>query len=66
MNLQTTPEMISTRFKMKTWRRSILMETKATGLNCTKLKVAVRNKVWWRDVVDILCSKLELQEAFID
>jgi hypothetical protein len=50
---------------LEDWKRSILMETKATGLNWKEVNVAARNKVWWRRVVDALCSKWELREALI-
>jgi hypothetical protein len=40
-----------------TWRISVHMEAKAAGLNWNGVKAAVKNKVRWRCVVDVLCSK---------
>jgi hypothetical protein len=40
-----------------TWRRSVQMEAKAVVLNWNGVKVAVKNKLRWRCVVDALCSK---------
>jgi hypothetical protein len=49
-----------------TWRISVHMEAKAVGLNRNGVKVAAKNKVRWRCVVDDLCSKQELQETLTD
>jgi hypothetical protein len=49
-----------------TWRRSVQMEAKAVGLNGNGVKVAAKNKVRWRCVLDALCSKYDLQETLID
>jgi hypothetical protein len=40
-----------------TWRRSVQMEAKAEGLNCSGVKVSAKNKVRWQCVMDALCSK---------
>jgi hypothetical protein len=42
------------------------MDAKAEGLNWNGVKVAAKNKVRRRCVVDALCSKQELQETLID
>jgi hypothetical protein len=42
------------------------MEAKAVGFNWNGVKVAAKNKVRWRCVVDAACSKQELQETLID
>jgi hypothetical protein len=42
------------------------MEAKDVGLNWNGVKLAAKNNVRWRCVVDDLCSKQELQETLID
>jgi hypothetical protein len=49
-----------------TCRRSVQREAKAVGLSWNGVKVAAKNKVRWRCVVDALRSKQELQETLID
>jgi len=43
----------------KTWRRTVLEEAKGVKKTWAEINCVAKNRVWWRNVVDALCSAAE-------
>ena len=43
----------------KTWRRAVLEEAKGVKKTWAEINCVAKNRVWWRNVVDALCSAAE-------
>ena len=42
------------------WRRTVLVEAKGVKQTWAQIKYITKNRVWWRNHVDALCSAAEL------
>ena len=42
-----------------TWRRTVLEEAKGVKKTWAEIKCVAKNRVWWRNLVDALCSAAE-------